>query len=189
MASVVRQPKFTHWDLNLESIAVSAYHYVAYNKPSILILTIGAGDVTCAGYPASLGKELLDAQTFAGWGVDCRYSLTPFFPFPKAFSSPAVAVCEKNYPKTTTQTLNTTIAPTHPPRLTNTSGASPIPRIQKSMLAHSQTVPAPRIPIWRQKATTGRPQPQRNASWQCVTRSRNRPSQFCFRSASGAKQM
>lgn len=25
---------------------------------------------TCGGYPASLGHEALDAQTFASWGVD-----------------------------------------------------------------------------------------------------------------------
>ena len=25
---------------------------------------------TCAGYPASLGRETLDADTFASWGVD-----------------------------------------------------------------------------------------------------------------------
>jgi alpha-galactosidase len=29
-----------------------------------------AGTKTCAGYPGSLGKEDLDAQTWAGWGVD-----------------------------------------------------------------------------------------------------------------------
>ncbi len=29
-----------------------------------------AGTMTCAGYPGSLGKEKLDAQTFAEWGVD-----------------------------------------------------------------------------------------------------------------------
>ena len=29
-----------------------------------------AGYRTCAGYPASLGKEQVDAQTFAEWGVD-----------------------------------------------------------------------------------------------------------------------
>ncbi|MEY4547570.1 MAG: hypothetical protein RL685_3765 [Pseudomonadota bacterium] len=29
-----------------------------------------AGTLTCAGYPGSLGKEELDAQTFADWGVD-----------------------------------------------------------------------------------------------------------------------
>jgi alpha-galactosidase len=29
-----------------------------------------AGTKTCAGYPGSLGKEKLDAKTWAGWGVD-----------------------------------------------------------------------------------------------------------------------
>jgi len=29
-----------------------------------------AGTMTCAGYPGSLGKEKLDAQTWADWGVD-----------------------------------------------------------------------------------------------------------------------
>ncbi|KAJ6131781.1 Aldolase-type TIM barrel [Penicillium samsonianum] len=29
-----------------------------------------AGEVTCAGYPASLGYETVDAQSFAEWGVD-----------------------------------------------------------------------------------------------------------------------
>ena len=29
-----------------------------------------AGTQTCASYPASLGNELLDAETFAEWGVD-----------------------------------------------------------------------------------------------------------------------
>jgi len=29
-----------------------------------------AGTATCAGYPASLGNEMIDAQTFSSWGVD-----------------------------------------------------------------------------------------------------------------------
>lgn len=29
-----------------------------------------AGEYTCARYPASLGHETIDAQTFASWGVD-----------------------------------------------------------------------------------------------------------------------
>ena len=29
-----------------------------------------AGWRTCGGYPASLGYEIIDAETFAGWGVD-----------------------------------------------------------------------------------------------------------------------
>lgn len=31
-----------------------------------------AGTKTCAGYPASLGYEEIDAETFAEWGVDCK---------------------------------------------------------------------------------------------------------------------
>ena len=31
-----------------------------------------AGDWTCQGYPASLGYEKIDAQTFADWGIDCE---------------------------------------------------------------------------------------------------------------------
>ena len=29
-----------------------------------------AGTETCGGYPASIGKESLDAATFASWGID-----------------------------------------------------------------------------------------------------------------------
>jgi alpha-galactosidase len=32
-----------------------------------------AGSATCAGYPASLGYEDIDAATFAEWGVDCKF--------------------------------------------------------------------------------------------------------------------
>lgn len=35
---------------------------------------LGAGETTCAGYPASLEHEDTDAETFAEWGIDCRYS-------------------------------------------------------------------------------------------------------------------
>jgi alpha-galactosidase len=31
-----------------------------------------AGTETCAGYPASIGFESIDAATFARWGVDCK---------------------------------------------------------------------------------------------------------------------
>lgn len=34
----------------------------------------GAGETTCAGYPASLGYEDIDAQSFAEWGIDCMPS-------------------------------------------------------------------------------------------------------------------
>ncbi|KAK7755846.1 hypothetical protein SLS62_002132 [Diatrype stigma] len=32
-----------------------------------------AGTATCAGYPASIGYEDIDAATFAAWGVDCKW--------------------------------------------------------------------------------------------------------------------
>lgn len=38
-------------------------------------MVIGAGLTTCAGYPASLEHEQLDAETFAEWGIDCTFSL------------------------------------------------------------------------------------------------------------------
>lgn len=31
-----------------------------------------AGTKTCAGYPASIGYESIDAATFASWGIDCE---------------------------------------------------------------------------------------------------------------------
>jgi alpha-galactosidase len=31
-----------------------------------------AGTETCAEYPASIGYEDLDAQTWAEWGIDCK---------------------------------------------------------------------------------------------------------------------
>jgi alpha-galactosidase len=30
-----------------------------------------AGDMTCAGYPASLEHEDVDSKAFAEWGIDC----------------------------------------------------------------------------------------------------------------------
>lgn len=35
------------------------------------LMPLGAGETTCAGYPASLGYEDIDAHSFAEWGVDC----------------------------------------------------------------------------------------------------------------------
>lgn len=32
-----------------------------------------AGTETCAGYPASLGFESIDATTWASWGIDCTF--------------------------------------------------------------------------------------------------------------------
>lgn len=31
-----------------------------------------AGTETCAGYPASIGYESIDAAAWAAWGVDCK---------------------------------------------------------------------------------------------------------------------
>ncbi|KAF9050304.1 glycoside hydrolase superfamily [Panaeolus papilionaceus] len=46
----------------------------AASKVHALGLKIGiysdAGTLTCAGYPASLGREKLDAQTWSDWGID-----------------------------------------------------------------------------------------------------------------------
>lgn len=44
-----------------------------------------AGETTCAGYPASLGYEDIDAETFAEWGIDCTSSFPPPFHFIIAF--------------------------------------------------------------------------------------------------------
>ena len=38
---------------------------------------LGAGDETCAHYPASLGYETVDAQSFADWGIDCTFYYIP----------------------------------------------------------------------------------------------------------------
>jgi hypothetical protein len=35
--------------------------------------SLGAGETTYAGFPASLGYEQIDAETFAEWGIDCTY--------------------------------------------------------------------------------------------------------------------
>ena len=35
-----------------------------------------AGTKTCAGYPASIDNEEIDAQTWADWEVDCKFPLT-----------------------------------------------------------------------------------------------------------------
>lgn len=48
------------------------------NKIHQMGLKIGiyssAGDNTCAGFPASLGHEDIDAKSFSDWGIDCRLS-------------------------------------------------------------------------------------------------------------------
>jgi len=41
------------------------------HSQSKLTSCLGAGETTCAGYPASLGYEKVDAEAFSDWGVDC----------------------------------------------------------------------------------------------------------------------
>lgn len=43
------------------------------NRIAKVLHTSDAGTATCAGFPGSLGNEVLDAMTFAEWGVDCEY--------------------------------------------------------------------------------------------------------------------
>ncbi len=38
-----------------------------------------AGKYTCGGYAGSLGYEIMDANTFAGWGVDYLKVCVVFF--------------------------------------------------------------------------------------------------------------
>lgn len=45
-----------------------------------------AGNKTCGGYPASLGYEELDAETWAEWGVDCEsFHIIPFHNYSHSF--------------------------------------------------------------------------------------------------------
>jgi alpha-galactosidase len=50
------------------------------DKVHALGLKIGiysdAGDLTCAGYPGSLGYEEIDAETWDEWGVDCTLPIS-----------------------------------------------------------------------------------------------------------------
>lgn len=57
----------TTWGLRSEFTAVC--HPRIHRACKLMIP--GAGETTCAGYPASLGYEEIDAQSFAEWGVDC----------------------------------------------------------------------------------------------------------------------
>jgi Alpha galactosidase A len=41
-----------------------------HNRSLLFGIYSSAGIYTCAGFPASLGHEAVDAQTFANWGVD-----------------------------------------------------------------------------------------------------------------------
>jgi alpha-galactosidase len=45
-----------------------------------------AGRFTCMRYPASLGRESLDAETFASWDVD-------FLKYDNCYSPPVDEVC------------------------------------------------------------------------------------------------
>lgn len=61
----------------LISNAISKFYvHIAY-LGCIILLPSDAGTQTCAGYPGSLGNESIDAVTFADWGIDCMYDLTP----------------------------------------------------------------------------------------------------------------
>lgn len=87
------------------------------------------------------------------------------------------------------QTSNTTTAPTHPRRLTNTNSVSPTPQIQGLTLDLIRMVPVPHIPISRQRDTTGQPHTQLHGSKQWELRSTSKAIRFCILFASGAKQM
>ncbi|GAW12515.1 hypothetical protein ANO14919_018850 [Xylariales sp. No.14919] len=39
-----------------------------------------AGTATCAGYPASIGYETIDANTWATWGIDCECPTIHYMP-------------------------------------------------------------------------------------------------------------
>ena len=47
------------------SMSIWMYRYIYQ------LTLLGSGETTCAGYPASLGYEEVDAQSFAEWGIDC----------------------------------------------------------------------------------------------------------------------
>jgi alpha-galactosidase len=52
-----------------------------HSKGLKICIYSGPGTKTCAGYPASLGHELQDAQTYAEWGIDyLKYDLCSFIP-------------------------------------------------------------------------------------------------------------
>jgi alpha-galactosidase len=55
--------------------------YSCKQQPSSLLALLtqsGAGSKTCAGYPASLEHEDVDASDFAAWEVDCAFLLLRF---------------------------------------------------------------------------------------------------------------
>ncbi|KAJ5908670.1 hypothetical protein N7495_001352, partial [Penicillium taxi] len=43
---------------------------LSHEDKQLIVLFSGAGLTTCAGYPASLGYEKVDAEAFAEWGID-----------------------------------------------------------------------------------------------------------------------
>ena len=51
--------------------SVADYH----SKGAKYALYTAESPTTCGGYPASANHEMLDAQTFADWGVECAPSL------------------------------------------------------------------------------------------------------------------
>lgn len=59
----------TTWGLRLGYTAVCCSR--KYRACKLMIP--GAGETTCAGYPASLGYEEIDARSFAEWGIDCMF--------------------------------------------------------------------------------------------------------------------
>lgn len=61
--------------ISVYSLEFTGKNDVAIPKSNLdltLLSNSDAGTATCAGYPASLGTEQIDAQTFSSWGVDCR---------------------------------------------------------------------------------------------------------------------
>lgn len=71
-ASVESQTKFTASASRSEFIG-RILHFLLIGPLTCLSYS-DAGTNTCAGYPGSLGYEVVDAATFAGWGIDCESS-------------------------------------------------------------------------------------------------------------------
>lgn len=71
MELTVLQTRSMRWASRLASTAVCVLHLPRRVLLPDAFSALGAGETTCAGYPASLGNELVDAQTFADWGIDC----------------------------------------------------------------------------------------------------------------------
>jgi Alpha galactosidase A len=75
-ASVESQTKFTGSASRSEFIGRLSpiLHFLLLVTLTCLYYS-DAGTNTCAGYPGSLGYEVVDAATFAGWGIDCERAL------------------------------------------------------------------------------------------------------------------